>query len=102
MRKDFPQRIGVGLVVVGILGSSIAWAYGHLYFTFGILFATALADVLLYTFVGEQLMCYRCHAEYRGVGDLESHQPFNLETHERHRQTTARIKSAQPRTESSA
>lgn len=95
VRKDFPQRIGVGLVAIGILGSSVAWAYGLVYWTFGILFATALADVLLYTFVGEQLMCYRCHAEYRGVVNLEGHQSFNLETHERHRQLTARLKSAQ-------
>jgi hypothetical protein len=94
VRKDFPQRIGVALVAIGIVGSSIAWAYGHLYWTFGILFATALADVLLYTFVGDQLMCYRCHAEYRGVGDMESHGSFDLETHERHRQISARLTEA--------
>lgn len=95
VRKDFPQRIGVALVAIGIVGSSITWAYGHLYWTFGILFATALADVLLYTFVGDQLMCYRCHAEYRGVVDMESHGGFDLETHERHRQISARLTEAQ-------
>ena len=29
VRKDFPQRLGVGLVVLGVVGSSIAWGYGH-------------------------------------------------------------------------
>lgn len=93
VRKDFPQRVGVALVAIGIVGSSIAWGYGQMYSTFGILFATALADVLLYTFVGEQLMCYRCQAEYRGVSNMESHHAFNLETHERYRQMTARLKA---------
>src|SRR4051794_40457440 len=51
VRKDFPQRIGVGLVILGIVGSSIAWGYSLPVLTFGILFATALADVVLYLIV---------------------------------------------------
>ena len=90
VRKDFPQRLGVSLVVMGILGSSVAWAYTLIYWTFGILFATALADVILYSMVGDALMCYRCHAQYRGLAELSEHSAFNLETHERHRQQAAR------------
>ena len=97
VRKDFPQRLGVTLVAIGIVGSSIAWGYGQTYLTFAILFATALADVLLYTFVGEQLMCYRCHAEYRGVANMDRHKAFDLETHERYRQMTARLKATPSR-----
>ncbi|MCA9236494.1 MAG: hypothetical protein KDA44_13555 [Planctomycetales bacterium] len=93
VRKDFPQRLGVLLVVVGIVGSSVAWYYGSLLWTFGILFATALADVLLYMFVGDALMCYRCGAIYRGVAEMDSHGGFDLETHERYRQMAARIKA---------
>lgn len=91
MRKDFPQRLGVLLVVVGVVGSSIAWHYSNLYWTFGILFATALIDVLLYALVGDALMCYRCGAQYRGVEEMESHGQFDLETHERYRQMDARL-----------
>ncbi len=90
-RKDFPQRLGVAIVVVGIVGSTIAWAYTQWYWTFGILFATALIDLVLYTLVGNQLMCYRCHAEYRGVVGIEGHGAFDLETHERYRQSQARL-----------
>ena len=54
--------------------------------TFGILFATALIDVVLYLTVGNLLQCYRCQAQYRGVPGLENHEPFDLETHEKHRQ----------------
>ncbi|MDZ4657225.1 MAG: hypothetical protein SH868_06555 [Bythopirellula sp.] len=95
VRKDFPQRVGVLIVAVGIIGSSIAWYHADLLWTFGILFATALIDVLLYTFVGDALMCYRCQAQYRGVAEMDAHGLFDLETHERHRQLTARLESAQ-------
>jgi len=91
VRKDFPQRLGVALVGLGIIGSSIAWYHTNLMWTFGILFATALADVLLYTMVGDALMCYRCDALYRGVEEMDSHGSFDLETHEKYRQLAARI-----------
>jgi len=94
VRKDFPQRVGVALVAIGIVGSSIAWYHANLAWTFGILFATALADVLLFAVVGNALMCYRCGAQYRGALELDTHGQFNLETHEKHRQTAARLKSA--------
>ena len=95
VRKDFPQRLGVLIVAIGIVGSSIAWYYTNVLWTFGILFATALADVLLYSFVGDALMCYRCFAQYRGVKEMESHGPFDLETHERYRQMAARLEATQ-------
>ena len=94
VRKDFPQRIGVGLVVVGIVGSSIAWYFTNVFWTFGILFATALIDVLLYALVGDALMCYRCDALYRDVDDMDAHGTFDLETHERFRQLAARMKES--------
>ena len=95
VRKDFPQRIGVALVGVGIIGSSIAWYHADLMWTFGILFATALIDVLLYALVGDALMCYRCNALYRGAEDMDSHGAFDLETHERFRQRAARVGNSQ-------
>ena len=93
VRKDFPQRLGLMLVVAGIVASSIAWGYMHVYLTFAILFGTALADFVLYLIVGDALMCYRCHAEYRGVASLGDQAAFSLETHERHRQLAARASS---------
>jgi hypothetical protein len=91
-RTDFPQRLGVALVIIGFVGSSIAWANYHVVWTFTILFATALIDLVLYIVMGESLTCYRCGAQYRGFADIETHGGFNLDTHERYRQMTARMK----------
>jgi hypothetical protein len=91
VRKDFPQRLGVLIVAVGIIGSSIAWSYANLPWTFGILFATALADLALFAIVGNSLMCYRCGAQYRGTAEMDVHGQFNLETHEKYRQMAARM-----------
>jgi DNA-directed RNA polymerase subunit RPC12/RpoP len=93
-RKDFPQRLGVALVILGFGGSCVAWAYYLVFWTFAILFATALIDLLLYVFMGESLTCYRCGAQYRGCEKIELHGGFDLETHERYRQLAARINSS--------
>jgi len=91
-RKDFPQRLGVALVVIGFVGSSIAWFNYQVLLSFAILFATALIDMVLYIVMGESLTCYRCHAQYRGFEEIERHGGFDLEIHERYRQMAARMK----------
>lgn len=98
-RKAFPQRLGVAIVVLGFVASCIAWNYYRVELTFGILFATAFVDVLLYVLVGNLLMCYRCQAQYRGIEGLERHGGFELETHERHRQQKARLAELEKRQE---
>ena len=91
VRKDFSQALGIAIVVVGFVVSSIFWYFRMPLWTYGVLFATALIDVVLYFTVGNLLQCYRCQAQYRGVAGLDSHEPFNLETHEKHRQQKIRL-----------
>ena len=95
VRKDFPQRLGVTIVVLGFAASCITWYYEWIISTYAILFGTALIDVVLYFCMGNVLECYRCHAHFRGIPELESHDPFNLEVHEKHRQNEARLKEAE-------
>jgi hypothetical protein len=90
VRKDFPQRLGVGIVVAGLAASCVAWANRELLATFGILFGTALLDLVLYFLVPNCLTCYRCQARYAGSGVTAPFVPFDLETHEKHRQFVAR------------
>ncbi|MGC3968750.1 MAG: hypothetical protein QM775_15685 [Pirellulales bacterium] len=94
IRKDFSQRIGVSIVVLGFAISCVTWYLRLPYWTFGVLFATALVDVTLYFFVPNCLNCYRCDAQYRGLKGLDNHEHFNLETHERYRQQEIRLREA--------
>jgi hypothetical protein len=91
IRKDFSQSLGVTIVVIGIVISSIFWAYHMPIWTYAVLFTTALIDVVLYFTVGNVLQCYRCQAQYRDLPDLENHGGFDLETHEKHRQQRIRL-----------
>jgi hypothetical protein len=95
VRKDFSQTVGVTIVVIGFVASSVAWYFRQPLLTYGILFATALIDVVLYVTVGNLLQCYRCHAQYRGVEGLDQHESFNLETHEKYRQQAIRLAQAE-------
>ena len=95
VRKNFPQRLGVGIVVLGFAISCVTWYYELVIATFGVLFATAGIDVLLYLLMGNALQCYRCQAHYTGVEGLEKHGPFDLEIHERHRQEKIRLRQTE-------
>lgn len=91
VRKDFPQGLGVAIVVLGFAVSCITWYLYMVMATFAVLFATALADLALYLIVGDSLVCYRCRARYRDVDEIDQHEHFDLETHERYRQHAARL-----------
>ena len=91
IRKNFSQRLGVTIVVIACVASAITWGFHLRFATYGILFAAALLDLVLYFVVGNLLECYRCHAQYRGLTELESQEPFSLETHERYRQQAIRL-----------
>lgn len=95
VRKDFSQRLGVTVVAIGIVVSSLFWYWRMPNWTFGVLFATALLDVVAYMLCGNALQCYRCGAVYRGLPNLEQFEPFDLETHEKHRQQQIRLQEAE-------
>jgi hypothetical protein len=94
VRKDFSQRLGLTIIMLGFVASSVAWYYYRQYLAFGILVGTALLDVVLYLLVGNLLQCYRCRSEYRDLESLDEYESFDLETHEKHRQQEARLAQA--------
>lgn len=95
IRKDFSQSLGITLIVVAGVISSIFWAYYMVYWALGTLFVGALVDLMLYNLVGNLLECYRCHAQYRALPGLEQYSPFDLEVHERYRQQAIRLREAE-------
>ena len=94
-QKDFSQRLGVAIVALGVLLSTVAMAYMQPELSLGILMAFALADMVLYAVMRDCLVCYRCHARYRRVPGLEQVGTFDLEVNERYRQESIRLKQAE-------
>lgn len=90
-QKDFPQRLGILMVAIGALVSTIFWWYMMPGWAIGVLLLFALLDGLLYNLMPDVLVCYRCHARHRHTPLHQQHERFNLETHERYRQETIRL-----------
>lgn len=93
-QKDFPQKLGLAMVALGALLSTMAMAYYYPTTALAILLAFALGDLLLYTFMPDVLVCYRCGARHRHARPGEEYPRFNLDTAERYRQEAARLADA--------
>ncbi len=74
-KKDFPQGLGIALVVTAALLAPFTWYLS--------LVAVALIDALLYLFAGNVLVCYPCRAEHRGFHPEPRHPSFDREIEER-------------------
>ena len=91
VRKDFPQKLGLAIVVVAAV-AFLALASRPRYFYLGalVLAAAAIADAVIYLFVGRVTVCYRCRAEFRDVPVNPNHEAFELAVAEKYRNSTAR------------
>ena len=94
-QKDFPPALGLTFVGVAIVLSTIAWAAHQPTWALGILMAFALIDMLLYTFMTDMLVCYRCRSRHRKTALGDGHVGFNLELSERYVQMKKRQDQAQ-------
>ncbi len=90
-QKNFPQVIGLTMVAAGATLSSIAWWYHRPVWALGILMAFAAIDLLLYAFMPDVLVCYRCRSRHSSDADLSEHPTFDHETAERYRQEQLRL-----------
>ncbi len=93
LQKDFPQNLGLTIVLVGFVVSTIFWYFYLPIPAFAVLLLTAALDVTLYYLVKDVTICYRCLSQYRGPGtNLEGRfKPFDLAIGERYRQERIRI-----------
>lgn len=89
-KKDFPHGLGMGLLVLACLAATVTYWFYDLWMTWAILIGSAAFDCLLYLWVKDVIVCYRCQAHFRGVAANADHQPFELTTHERYRQERLR------------
>jgi hypothetical protein len=98
-KKDFPHGLGLTILTAACLGSIIPYYLYHQWLTWTILIGSALVDGVLYLWVGDAIVCYRCHTQYCGFETLAEHHPFDLGIGERYRQE--QIRREQLRAESS-
>jgi hypothetical protein len=89
-KKDFPHWLGLSVLTVACLASIVPYWLYHQWLTWTILIGSAVVDGLLYLWVGDVVVCYRCQAHYRELMPNEAHQPFELGIAERYRQERLR------------
>ncbi len=93
VQKDFPQGLGLAIVIVGFAISTYYWYLDRPIPALGILLASALADMVLFRLVPNVTICYRCLSQVRGEGSNRDKRfkPFDLAVGERYRQERLRI-----------
>jgi hypothetical protein len=82
------------MVVAGVIASTWAIARYQPVWAMGVLLFFALLDMLLYAWMPDVLVCYRCHSRYRDPQPGEAYPAFQLETSERYRQESRRLAEA--------
>ncbi|GIW79068.1 MAG: hypothetical protein KatS3mg105_0875 [Gemmatales bacterium] len=85
-KKNFPHWLGLGILALASLVFFIGHGYYHPKVAWAVLIGSAVFDGLLYLWVGDVVVCYRCHAHYRGLLSSAAYQPFDLGISERYRQ----------------
>jgi hypothetical protein len=95
VQKDFPQGLGLSIVIVGFVISTVFWYLERPVVTYLVLLASALLDLILYYRVPEVTICYRCLSQVRGAGSNPEGRirPFDLAIGERFRQERIRIEA---------
>jgi hypothetical protein len=89
-KKDFPHGLGMAILTLACLASAVTYALYYPGWTWAILIGSAVFDGILYLWVGDVLVCYRCGAQYRGSAAEKEVEPFELEIGERYRQERLR------------
>ncbi len=83
IRKDFPQRLGVAVVVVFGLVAIYCFTFSVL-IAWSVLAAAVLIDLFVYALIGRVTTCYACRAEYRKCPLNPAHEGLDLATSEKY------------------
>ncbi len=99
IQKDFPQGLGLFIVIVGFAISTVFWYLERPLVTYAVLLASALLDLALYYRVPDVTVCYRCLSQVRGVQANPDGRfaPFDLAIGERFRQERIRVEELRKR-----
>jgi hypothetical protein len=87
IRKDFPQRLGLAIVIIAGVTFLILAANPRLFCMGVMVLLVAMAvDALLYAFVPKITVCYKCRSEFRDCAINPEHEGFELAVGEKYRQ----------------
>jgi hypothetical protein len=89
-KKDFPHWLGMTILLAACFGSIIPYYLYHQWLVWIILIGSALVDGLLYLWVGDVVVCYRCQAQHRQLASTAEYPPYELGIAERYRQERIR------------
>jgi predicted RNA-binding Zn-ribbon protein involved in translation (DUF1610 family) len=77
VQRDFNQRAGLAIVIVGGALAPFTPYYASL-------FVAAAVDAVLYALLPEIAVCYRCQAHFRGFARNPKHEAFDLHVAEQY------------------
>jgi hypothetical protein len=99
IQKDFPQGLGLFIVIVGFAISTVFWYLERPLVTYAVLLGSALLDLALYYRVPDVTICYRCLSQVRGAQANPDGRfaPFDLAIGERFRQERIRVEELRQR-----
>jgi len=83
IRKDFPQRLGLIIVIAFGLAAIYAFTFSVIV-AWTILAAAVVVDVIIYAIIGRVTTCYACRAEYRKGKLNPAHEGFDLARSEKY------------------
>jgi len=83
-KKDFPHGLGMTILLGAFIASTLTYWWYDKVLTWAILLGSAAFDGLLYLWVKDVIVCYRCQAVHRGYPQNPAIKPFDLVVHDRH------------------
>jgi hypothetical protein len=89
-KKDFPHWLGLTLLAAACTAFVVLNGVYHQWWGWAVLLGSAAFDGLLYWWVRDVVVCYRCEAHYRGFPPNPEHKPFDQLIGERYRQEKIR------------
>ncbi|HVJ87326.1 MAG TPA: hypothetical protein VM452_16835 [Caulifigura sp.] len=88
-QKDFPQRMGLIIIAVQVVLTTMFWSWHRPVWTYTTLILFAVLDMIMFAVLPDVLVCYRCRARHGASGGVDR-TTFDLETAERYRQERLR------------
>lgn len=88
-RRDFPQAVGLGIVVVAGVLATVLFAMGQVVLSVMALGGTVVIDGAILLMTGRCLVCYRCRSEFRGLTIERGYPAWDLGVGEKYRPVRA-------------